>query len=537
MRPPTRIRLGLWLPDSHASHHERAFAQWAHLQAGIELILLHPPSWAASSTTRRPAPLFAGLLVLEAARLRRGGRHRSHLESFVVGQLPGTAIICRSPASDAGTEREVDLDLIVCLGVDLPPNDVATSARLGVLAFGWADPARRNGLPVGFWEVHERHETTGFSILSFKERGKTLDELFRGRVPTRHYHLLNQAALYEKAIHFLRSILTAWLATGRLPAPRPSVPASDRDRGMPSSAHALVYLGRQVLAVASKKFVRLTGRQERWKVSFLRCAWRQAAMSQGCAIDNPPGRYLADPFVIRRDNRDYCFVEDFDCTTQRGAISVYELGASGATRLGFAIEEPFHLSFPFLFEYAGALFMCPESSAHRDIRIYRCVDFPLRWQLEKVVNTDVDAVDTMFVKHQDRWWMLTNMDPAQTGEVCSELYVFSADSPFADAWVPHAGNPVIFDAAYARNGGLLTDGGKIFRVSQRQGFDRYGQGAQINQIVTMTDTEYVERCIEKIDPTFEAGLLGTHHMHGCNNMTVFDSLSYVRILPPVPVRP
>ena len=33
------------------------------------------------------------------------------------------------------------------------------------------------------------------------------------------------------------------------------------------------------------------------------------------------------------------------------------------------LHEPFHLSFPYLFEHDGALFMCPETSENRDIRI------------------------------------------------------------------------------------------------------------------------------------------------------------------------
>ena len=169
--------------------------------------------------------------------------------------------------------------------------------------------------------------------------------------------------------------------------------------------------------------------------------------------------------------------------------------------------------------------MCPETSENRDIRIYRCIDFPLKWQLEKIAMSGLSAVDTMLFERGGKWWMFTNIDPAETGEICSELYIFSAASPFADTWQPHAKNPVLFDATCARNGGLLVDGSELFRVSQRQGFDRYGKGSQINQVLTLSDEAYEECCVARIDPVFRKGLLGTHHLHSRDGITVFDSLA------------
>ena len=85
-------------------------------------------------------------------------------------------------------------------------------------------------------------------------------------------------------------------------------------------------------------------------------------------------------------------------------------------------------------------------------------------------------------------------------------------------------NPVVFDAGYARNAGLLVDGERLFRVSQRRGFARYGKNSQINEIVELTDETYEERCMETIAPRFREHLLGTHHVHGIDGLTAFDYL-------------
>ena len=73
--------------------------------------------------------------------------------------------------------------------------------------------------------------------------------------------------------------------------------------------------------------------------------------------------------------------------------------------------------------------MCPESSESRDIRVYRCLEFPLKWTLAKVLMSGVNAVDTLIFERNGKWWMLTTLDSADTGDCYSQLYLFHADSP------------------------------------------------------------------------------------------------------------
>lgn len=509
---PAQLRVGLWVDGSRATKHERALVDWAAARTDITLVVLVRGPGAEARAGSTPA-LLSTLTALESMKLRRNARYREHLASFDIDA---------SVAASEDTVRALALDLIVCLGARMPDHGVAAASRLGAMAFGWAQADGSQDKPLGFWEVFERRETTGFAVRLVERDRPAGRTLLHGRIPTRHYFLLNQAALLDKANFYLRSVLHGVARSGRFPAEPASIPDQHRARPYPNSSDVLAYVWRSSRATLRKKFDALSRREVHWQVSFAKTPWRDTALSKGHLIDNPPDHYLADPFVVRRDGRDYCFVEDFDCGTQRGAISVYELEASSARQIGVAINEPFHMSFPFLFEYDGALFMCPETSEHHDIRVYRCIEFPLKWQLEKVVMTDVRAADTMLFERGGKWWMLTNLDPADTGEICSELYAFSAESPLSTQWTAHPANPVIFDAGFARNGGLLRDGDTVFRVSQRQGFDRYGQGSQINEIVTLDDARYEERVVLRIDPVFRPGLLGTHHLHSQHGVTVFD---------------
>ena len=166
--------------------------------------------------------------------------------------------------------------------------------------------------------------------------------------------------------------------------------------------------------------------------------------------------------------------------------------------------------------------MCPELSENKDIRVYKCIEFPLRWSLEKILMDEISAVDTMVFKKDGKWWMFTNIDPVEIGDYCSELSIFSANSPLESRWVPHPMNPIVVDASRARNAGLIVDGNRYYRCSQGQGFDFYGKRVLINEITELTDSSYVESCSAVITPSFGARVVGTHHLHSNGKITVFD---------------
>ena len=69
---------------------------------------------------------------------------------------------------------------------------------------------------------------------------------------------------------------------------------------------------------------------------------------------------------------------------------------------------------------------------------------------------------------------------------------------------------------------MLSDGGSLFRVSQRQGFDLYGKACTINEIVKLTATEYEERTISTIEATFFERTWGVYHLHSDGHVTAFD---------------
>ena len=47
--------------------------------------------------------------------------------------------------------------------------------------------------------------------------------------------------------------------------------------------------------------------------------------------------------------------------------------------------------------------MLPETSGNRTVELYRCVEFPHRWELDRVLMDGVHAVDATLAEHDRRW--------------------------------------------------------------------------------------------------------------------------------------
>lgn len=109
------------------------------------------------------------------------------------------------------------------------------------------------------------------------------------------------------------------------------------------------------------------------------------------AIRNNWRYWVADPFVFEYDGETYIFAELFDYLRRRGVIGYSKLGSNGNfSRWKEIIVEPYHMSYPQIFEYDGEIYIVPETGSGRTLDMYRAVDFPDKW--EKSVNLAKDVV-------------------------------------------------------------------------------------------------------------------------------------------------
>jgi hypothetical protein len=444
---------------------------------------------------------------------------------FVKPRVSKSGFIFHYAESDLAKIKAEGFDILLRCGTGILKGGILTASRLGILSFHHADNRVNRGVPPGFWEVYHKQPQTGFIIQKLTAELDGGNVLRRGAFPTKPSWLLNQASLYQKSNHYLKKLLIEIAERGELGAAEESLPYYNPLFTKPALEEQLVYLWRSALTRLKTKWnYEFLGKRQRWSVAYSKCHWRELVMRKAVEIPNPPGRFLADPFVVTRDGRDFCFVEDYDSVSGLGSISVFELGVKSAEFLGFALSEEFHLSYPYLFEFESKLFMAPEACGSRQIRVYECVEFPLEWKLASVVMDQVSAADPMIFQHDGQWWMFANVDPRGGDDHSSELSIYYSDNPLSQDWIPHGRNPIYIDPMIARNGGILMDGNRIFRVAQIPGFSQYGKSTKILEITKLTTTEYEEREVSSVQPNFFEGLQGTHHLHCNGTVAVFDYL-------------
>ncbi len=193
---------------------------------------------------------------------------------------------------------------------------------------------------------------------------------------------------------------------------------------------------------------------------------RDLAGGRWNVLADPVDHFYADPFPLTWQGRDYLFFEDLDHKTGKGVIAVAAFDEAGRPGPAMPVlEEPWHLSYPFLIEHGGDIFMIPESSNNREIALYRATGFPMKWQRHAVLVEDVEAADATIIEHQGLLWMTAVLRHGHGG-YSDMLAIWSADS-LLGPWRPHAGNPVLVDDRTARPAGnMVRRDGELYRPVQ-----------------------------------------------------------------------
>jgi len=215
------------------------------------------------------------------------------------------------------------------------------------------------------------------------------------------------------------------------------------------------------------------------------------------------------------------FFEDFDRALGKGTIAwMQRTGPGQFSPPQVVLERPYHLSYPFVFEYLGEMFMVPETYYARRVELYKAVDFPTRWEHVAVLLENVEAVDATLLHHADRWWMFVNIGRAASS-VVDELFLFHAETPFGP-WQPGPRNPVKSDVRSSRSAGrLFMRHGRLMRPAQNCSV-RYGGSLVLCEVVELTPTSYRERVIEEIGPEWLAGNSGLHTLSFSPRLEMID---------------
>jgi hypothetical protein len=339
----------------------------------------------------------------------------------------------------------------------------------------------------------------------------------------------SREALFAKTAQFLARALRdlqaggdEWLAQQAQPA------GAARQERTPSTLQSIGHISRLGVRVA-KRAAQKALTVEEWSIAFRFSddeVWN-GSLDGFFRLDPPRGGFWADPFPIQVNGRNYIFFEELPAGASKAHISVVEVDREGrASKPIKVLERDYHLSYPCLVEEDGNLYMVPETANNRTVEVYRCVDFPGKWKLERVLLKDMFCADATLHHDGERWWMFANQ--AQPGaDVNDELCIFSSDRLLGD-WEPHRRNPVKSDVRSARPAGrLFWRGDRLYRPGQI-GAPHYGAGIALHRVTRLTRDEYVEEEDRRITPSNASpgqanAILGIHTINRAGDLSVTDA--------------
>ncbi|CAH9105857.1 unnamed protein product [Cuscuta europaea] len=226
-------------------------------------------------------------------------------------------------------------------------------------------------------------------------------------------------------------------------------------------------------------------------------AWPVANPVLTCASASQagfPSNFVADPFLYVKEDALYLFFETKNPITMQGDIGVAKSVDKGVTweQLGIALDEDWHLSYPYVFEYNGNIYMLPEGSDKGELKLYRAVDFPTKWVQEKVLMKK-PIIDPSIISHDGKYWLFGSDHSGIGAQNNGQLEIWYSTSPLGP-WRPHTENPIYNTdpSRGARSGGrpFMYDG-NIYRVGQDCG-DTYGRTVRIFKIENLTTHEFKE---------------------------------------------
>jgi len=458
--------------------------------------------------------------------------------------LKGVEFVSALPVSTKYSDRFIDedifkiknhkLDVLIRFGFRILRGEILSASKYGVWSYHHGDNFVNRGGPAGFWEVMENCDVTGSVLQILTEdldAGKVLYRSF-SQTDKRSVHQ-NRNSFYWKSLSFLPRKLEELYNLGgteflkKVDMQNENLKLySNKFYSTNNLSNWLMFkllLGHTLKYLKDKydNFVYL----DQWSLMYKAGMGISKSFWNFKKIIPPRDRFFADPFFIHKDSKYYVFIEEFIYKDSKGHISVIEMDSKNNHKKPVKIiDKSYHLSYPVIFENENDYFLIPESRSNKTIELYKCIEFPFKWEFQMNLMENVEAVDATLFYHKKKWWLFTNMVENKGASSLDELFLFFSDRLETNKWTPHPLNPIISDVRKSRPAGnIFLYNDKIIRPSQN-GSKGYGYGLKINEIKTISENEYEEIEIDSIEPNWEKRVKATHTFNTDQNITMIDAM-------------
>lgn len=237
-------------------------------------------------------------------------------------------------------------------------------------------------------------------------------------------------------------------------------------------------------------------------------------------LPNTEKLWCADPFLYEKDSRLYVFFEALDFMKRKGLLGYREITEGNVGDINVFFEGESHLSFPFIYEENGKLFIIPESSHTGKLFRLKCTDFPAKWEYDCDLLSE-RLVDSVILDTDNRRYLISQrVDDSNTYDRMDLFY-------FEKGKFCECNNPVKRDLSNARSAGkIFSYNGQLIRPSQDCS-EAYGGKLNFNRILSVGFDGVEEEIIktvtaEDIKTDTDTEFCGIHTYNRLGNYEVID---------------
>ena len=458
--------------------------------------------------------------------------------------LPNTPCLTVTPIqkelfehfSESDCEKLVayKISVLIKLGFGELQGAVLSCVPNGVWFYQHGDNRINRGSPAGFWEVFEGRGESGATLQTLTEDKDNEIILYRSFSLTNKLSIIgNNNENYWKTVAFVPRKLEELHKCGE----EEFFSRISKFNQHPNFYSRKVYATPKTAELISM-ILKLATRFVYMKMKFYSCyeqfillyAYKQdgefsSMLAAYKKLIPPRDRFWADPLIIYESQQYYVFIEEYVRKRRKGHISYFTITEDGKmSHPKKILENSYHMSYPFVFSYNNNYYMVPETCSNRTVDLYKCIEFPEKWEMVATLMKNIHASDATIFRQDDKWWMFVNVREREGASPLDELFLYYSEDLFSENWTPHIKNPIVSDVKSARPAGrIFTYKGNIYRPSQNCQHI-YGYGMKINHIVTLSETEYEEVCINDIEPLWENKIIGTHTLTFANGLTIIDGI-------------
>jgi len=435
----------------------------------------------------------------------------------------------RFPAEAIAAIRALDLDVILRFGFNIIRGDILDTARHGVWSFHHGDSERYRGGPPLLWELIEGNPLSGAVLQRLDESLDAGTVLSRGILATHGKPDVtrNRYNVYWSTQHFVIQRLYELHRYGpeHLRRRARTCGAYQGRRAIyraPTNTEMARWLVPQVAQMAARK-LRKRRHTSHWQIALRHSQQplyrhpESVAAKEFTWLDSPRGKFWADPFLLEHGGATWMFFENYDYREKRAVIDCARLENGQLRDVRTVLDRAEHLSFPFVFEHDGAVWMVPESERAGAVNLYRAARFPDHWVLERTL-LHMRAVDPVLFLHQNRWHMFVS--PVVIESQAPFTLLFTAPQ-LLGPWTLHPAGCISGDVRFARGGGsIIRDGERLIRVSQEcaQG---YGHSIGFSEM-HLTEDSYEEKPYGHLLPEMLGNMDGVHTYNRVGDWEVID---------------